>query len=151
MLLQIMPEQVIQFKELIRYAVEDVVPKVQGETRSKLNNVLSRLMLGEMTAWLAYRKLDNGQKHTYGLVITRIVYDDITETKSLFVYFLTTFESIMAEDWLECFQPLRKFGLKHKCYRITGLVDSDTVLTRIKQLGGNGDERFISIPLGGSI
>ena len=147
MLLQIMPEQVIQFKDMVKEAIEAAIPPVPGESVEKLNNIMVKLLSGEMTCWIIYRKLEDGSKESIGLMITKRVYDDVTETCSLLIYCLYIYKASNDKDWIEGFEALRKFGSKFGCSRITGYIQEDLVMKRVLQFGGGVEYSFISIPL----
>ena len=145
MLLQIMPEQVIQFKSVIEDAVNSAIPKIPGESRSKMNNIIKLLLLGEMIGWIVYRKLDGGSKESIGFMITKIMYDDITETKSVLIYCLHTYSNATDKEWEEGFNALLKYGVKHGCVRISGYVSLDYLIDKVEYFGGTV-EQFISVP-----
>ena len=103
MLLQIMPEQVIEFRPLIEQAIEEAIPPIEGESPQKVNNIITKLLAGELVGWIIYRQLDSGRKKSIGFMITSIVYDDVTETKSLMIYCLYVYERSVVNDWIEGF------------------------------------------------
>lgn len=147
MLLQIMPEQVTRFRGLIEEAVEAAIPPVPGESLNKINNIMVKLLRGDMTCWIIYRVKDGGVKESIGLMITRRVYDDVTETCSLLIYCLYVYKASNDKDWIEGFEALRKFGAKFGCSRIIGYIREDLVMKRVIQFGGGVEYSFISVPL----
>ena len=146
MLLQVMPEQVIRLKPIIKEAVDKAIPPIKGESAQKFNNIMTGLLSGRFVGWIVYRQLA-GRKKSIGFMITTIVYDEVTETKSLLVYCLYVYERSVANDWIEGLEALEKYALSKGCVRITGMIMDDALLRRVVMLGGGVDYHFISIPL----
>ena len=147
MLLQIMPEQVIEFRPLIEQAIEEAIPPIEGESPQKVNNIITKLLAGELVGWIIYRQLDSGRKKSIGFMITSIVYDDVTETKSLMIYCLYVYERSVVNDWIEGFEALEKYARSRGCVRVTGMIMEEALLRRVYMLGGGVKYHFISIPL----
>ena len=147
MLLQIMPEQVIQFKEVIRAAVDASLPETPGESANKFNNILQKLLIGEMTGWIIYRR-EEDKKKTIGFMITTIEYNDITETKSLLIYCIHVYGMSNDKDWVEGFRALEAYGVKHKCTSLTGYMLRDSFLKRAYQFGAEV-RQLVIVPFSG--
>ena len=144
MLLKLMPEQVSEYWDGIKFAVEEALPPVVGETPEKMNNILMALLNGEMDCWVSYRKEESG---VVGFVITTITHDSCSDTTNLLLYVIYGMDQTKGVDWIEGYQALRKFALSKGCHRIIGYTTSDKVIKIAKKFGNDSVFSFISIPL----
>ena len=148
MLLRLLPDQVAKYWDEIKGAIEASLPPVVGESDDKMNNILSTILVGGMDCWLSYRKLKEGFEVT-GLLVTTVVVDNCSGTRSLLLYVLFSPEGVELgnDGWAEGFEALSKYGKSVGCNRITGYTDVDYVIEMAETLGGEARYKFVSVPI----
>ena len=148
MLQQIMPEQIPAFWEPIKETLRKALPAVPGESENKFNNILTKLLEGVMTCWVAYKVVD-GEKVSNAIVLTIPIIDVLSETKSLLVYALATIneESGSFQDYQEGILALKKYAKSTNCNRIVAYVDDEYLINMIRRIGGITNYSFVSFSL----
>jgi len=146
MLTKLLPDQVSAFWDVIKFAIEESLPPVVGEGPDKMNRILTTLLCGRAQCWASYNKVDETRKFE-GLVVTKIVLDEISNTKNLLIYCLYGYEEVNKKSWLEGLKTLVKFATAQDCSRIIGYSDVPLLLRLAERLGGETKYSFVSIPL----
>ena len=146
MLTRLLPDQVSNLWSIIKYAVEESLPPIAGESPNKMNNILTALLCSKAQCWMSYTKSGEGNKFE-GLVITEITHDDISDTKSLLIYCLYGFEEISKSSWTGGMKALVKFAASRGCSNITAYSEVPSIISLVERLGGEAKYRFIKIPL----
>jgi len=143
MVQQIMPEQIPEFWEAAKEAVEIAIPDVYGESPQKMNNILSSLLDGAMILWVNF---ESAERKTNGLFITKIVEDDITEVKSLLLYCLHTYYAVSPLNWAEGWEAMRKYGMSLGCKRMIAYTDVPFIIDEAKKVGGTVSYTYLDMP-----
>ena len=146
MLTRLLPDQVSNLWSIIKYAVEESLPPIAGESPNKMNNILTALLCSKAQCWMSYVKSKEGNKFE-GLVITEITHDDISDTKSLLIYCLYGFEKASRKSWTGGMKALVKFASSRGCSSITAYSEIPSIISLVERLGGETKYRFIKIPL----
>ena len=141
-----MPDQVSNFWDIIKYAIEESLPPIAGESPDKMNKILAALLIGKGQCWASYDKGDKGNKFE-GIVITKVLYDDISDTKNLLIYCLYGYEDVSKESWLSGFKSLVKFATGQDCSQIIGYTDIPLILKMVERFKGETKYTFVRIPL----
>ena len=146
MLTRLLPDQVSNLWSIIKYAVEESLPPIAGESPNKMNNILTALLCSKAQCWMSYVKSKEGNKFE-GLVITEITHGDISDTKSLLIYCLYGFEKASRKSWTGGMKALVKFASSRGCSSITAYSEIPSIISLVERLGGETKYRFIKIPL----
>ena len=148
MLQMIMPEQIPAFWGSLEEMLRKALPIIPGETDEKYNNILTKLLEGVMTCWVAYHEED-GEKISNGIGITMVINEIITETKSLLIYAMATLEGKNAslQDYQEGIEALRKYAKSLGCNRVTSYTDNEYLVNMAKNIGGVSSYTFIAFPI----
>ncbi len=146
MLTKLMPEQISAFWNIIKYAIEESLPPIVGESPDKMNKILAALLCGKAQCWASYDKTEKENRFE-GIVITNIVEDSISDTKNFLIYCLYGYENVDKKNWLNGFKSLVKYATARGCSRIIGYSDVPLILRLVKRLGGETKYTFISLPL----
>lgn len=146
MLTKLMPDQIANLWNIIKYAVEESLPPIANESSNKMNNILTALLCGNALCWVSYTKSE-GESKFEGLVITKITYDDISNTKSLLIYCLYGFEVASKRSWTDGMKALVKFAASQGCSNITAYSEDPSIISLVERLGGETKYRFIRLPL----
>ncbi len=146
MLTKLLPEQISQFWDIIKYAIEESLPPIAGEGPDKMNKILTSLLSSKSECWASYTV--NGKERRFeGIVITKIQYDDISDTKSLLIYCLYGYETADRSSWTAGLKALVKYAASRNCHRIIGYTEVPFIVDVVRRLGGEAKYTFISLPV----
>ena len=146
MLTKLLPEQVTRYWDILRPAIEESLPPVAGETPDKMNRILAALIGGSLHCWVSSQIKDE-RRILEGVMVTRILHDDVSETKSLLIYCLYGYDIISGNGWKSGFAALAKWAKSIGCSRIVAYSDVPRILDIVEKLGGDTRYHYISFPL----
>jgi len=146
MLTKLMPDQISNFWDIIKYAIEESLPPIVGESPDKMNKILAALLCGKAQCWTSYDKTE-GENKFEGIVVTRVTYDDVSDTKNLLIYCLYGYETVNKSNWLSGFKTLVKFAIGQGCSQIVGYSDVPLILKMVERLKGETKYTFVRLPL----
>lgn len=146
MLIKLLPDQISNFWDIIKYGIQQSLPPVAGEGPDKMNKIFTSLLSGKAQCWASYENTNNGKRFE-GIVVTRILYDDVSDTRSLLVYCLYGYDRIDNKSWRDGLKVLIKWAASRNCNRIIAYTSVPEILKLVQRLGGSTEYRFISIPL----
>jgi hypothetical protein len=146
MLTKLMPDQISNFWDIIKYAIEESLPPIAGESPDKMNKILAALLIGKAQCWASYEKTESENRFE-GLVITKVIYDDASDTRNLLIYCLYGYEKVSKSNWISGFKSLVKFAIGQKCNQIIGYSDVPMIIDLVKKLGGSTQYTFVKLPL----
>jgi len=146
MLVKLLPDQISKFWDVIRYAIEESLPPVAGEGPDKMNKILMSLLSGKSQCWASYVR-EEEQPRFEGLVVTKILYDDVSDTKNLLIYCLYGYDRVNRTTWKNGLKTLVKYAIGKNCHRIIGYTDVPFILETVKRLGGDTRYIFVSLPV----
>jgi hypothetical protein len=146
MLTKITPDQVASMWDVIRDAIEKSLPPISSEDKNRMNNILTSLLCGKSHCWMSYVK--NEDKNIFeGLLITRIIYDDISDCKNLLIYCIYGYEFVGRSSWTEGLKTLVKYAAGLGCSNIVAYSSVPSIISLIDKLGGDTSFKFIKLPL----
>ena len=143
MLLKLLPEQVVNYWDMIEEGLEANLPPIVGEVPEKMSNILEALITDEMQCWVSVRE---DTKEVVALLLTTVVEDKMSKSRSLLLYLVWTFKQSRASDWIEGFQGAQKFAKLMKCHRVISYATEPQVL-KIAEKFGADFQTFISFPV----
>ena len=142
MLIRMTPEQISEYWEQLEFAIAESLPPTVGESHDKMNNILMALLESRMQAWASYSLKESSAKVS-GFVITQVMDDTASKTRSLLIYCLYGYEEVDKKEWMEGLQALRKYKDSVGCRRIIAYSNIDNIISLVKRLGGNTDYTFL--------
>lgn len=146
MLTKLLPDQISKHWDIIRYAVEQSLPPIVGGSPDRMKKILTSLLCGKAHCWASY--IVDGDVRTFeGIVITRIFYDDVSDTRNLLIYCLYGYEGVDKLSWTTGLKALVKFGRSKNCKRIIAYTDVPYIIELVNKLGGDTSYTFVSLPL----
>jgi len=146
MLTKLLPEQISKHWDIIRYAVEQSLPPIVGGSPDRMKKILTSLLCGKAHCWASY--IVNGDVRRFeGIVITRIFYDDVSDTRNLLIYCLYGYEGVDQLSWTTGLKALVKFARSKNCKRIIAYTDVPYIIELVNKLGGDTSYTFVSLPL----
>ena len=146
MLTKLMPDQISTFWDIIKYAIEESIPPIVSKNPNRMNNILASLLCGKAQCWASYVRNENENRFE-GIVITKILYEDISDTKNFLIYCLYGYENVDKESWSNGFKSLVKYAISKGCSQIIGYSDEPLIFKVVKHLGGEAKYTFVSLPL----
>lgn len=142
MLTKLLPDQISKFWDVIKYAVEQSLPPTVGEHPDKMNRILSSALCGKVDVWVSYTKKESSRFE--GIVLTRILYDDASETRNLLIYCLYGYGDVSSESWIEGLGAIAKYAKARKCSSVIAYTDIPYVIDLAKKLGAESSYTFIT-------
>ena len=150
MLIRLLPDQISQFWNVIKYAIEQSLPPIAYEHPDKLNRILSAAISGKVEVWVSYTKTQEVNK-LEGVVVTKILYDDASGTKNLLIYCLYGYEKVNSDSWLIGLTALVKYAKSRGCSQIISYSDIPHIIDIVKYLGGEARYTFLSFDVNKSV
>lgn len=152
MLVRLLPEQVSKHWDIIKFGIENSLPPIAGEHPDKMNRVLSSLLSGKASCWMSYVKDAEAQKITFeGFVITKLLYDEVSDTNNLLIYCLYSFTNIENSTWINGLSKLAKYAESKGCTFIIAYTDVEHLINIANNLGADTRYTFISINVNESV
>lgn len=144
MLTLLLPEQVSEYWNIIKYGIESSLPPTIGESPDKMNRILSSLLCNRLQCWASYKKVED-KIVLEGIVVTKILYDDGSDTRNLLIYCLYGYKEVGKGSWLEGLKALAKYANAKRCSRIIAYTDVPYIVDIVKKLGGEAKYTFVSL------
>lgn len=145
MLTRLLPEQISAFWPIIKYAIEESLPPVTGEHPDKMNRILSSALSGGLDVWASYERKD--EVKIDAIVITKLILDDASGTKSLLLYCLYGYTDIPEESWKKGIESMIKYAKSCGCSRMVGYSSIPHIISMAGNFGANTEYTFISFGL----
>lgn len=145
MLTQLLPDQISKFWDIIRYAIEESLPPTVGEHPDRMNRILSSLLCYKIQCWISYTRGDVTKFE--GLVLTRVLYDDATDTKNLLIYCLYGYGETNVQTWTGGLLSIAKYAQSKGCTRIMAYSDVPYIVSLAEKLGGEAKYTFLSFDI----
>lgn len=143
MLNRMTPEQVSKFWDIIRYGIEQSLPPIATNDEDKMAYLLSCALSGKVDVWASYVKEDEKIKFE-GIVVTRLLYDDVSNTRNLLIYCLYGYTLVDKNSWFDGIEVLIKYARSLNCHQIIAYSKSPNVIKIASKLGANTDYTLIS-------
>ena len=131
MLVRLTPNQIPSMWEAIKYAAVKSGRLNKDEMPRYLNKLLNDLLSGNAQCFV---KL-NEKRILSGIILSKLIEDNLTNDKSLLIENLYSFEPVTQESWLEGLDIIGKFAVANECITITTYADSEKVYEILKMMG----------------
>jgi hypothetical protein len=136
MIVRMAPEQIAKMWEYIRPGIMETMLPVADQNHETIQRVLRSLLSEDMQLWLGLEDPEDfSEKSIYGVMVTTIYCDLISETKSLVIYSLFETRSIPPAVWLYGMNKLKDFGTAMDCKQIIAYTDIPRIIELAKSLG----------------
>ena len=143
---QLLPDQVSNSWDVVKHAIEASTPPTTTWTPNMLNKILTSLLCGKAQCWFGY--VVKGEERKLKVVlVTNILYDDISDTRNLLIYSAYSYEDTDRSDLLSGFKTLVKYAASKNCKNIVAYSNVPSIINLAKRLGGETSQTFISLPL----
>ena len=143
-LVKLTKEQVTDYWEVIKPAIELSIPPTVKRTPDYMVNILWAILMEKIDCWVLLSKPDGGDMYVIGT--TAITIDEATGQRNLLIYSLYGMVDNVPKDvWLEGFESLRKQAKAMKCASITGLTNVKRVKQLVTMLGGDASFNLVKM------
>ena len=143
MLNKMLPDQISRFWDQIKYAVEQSLPPISSDHPDRINRVLAAALGGTVDVWASYTREEEKIKFE-GIILTKILYDDVSDTRNLLIYCVYGYVPISKESWLEGLVALTKYARSENCLQIIAYTNVPFIVDKAKYLGAECVWNFIS-------
>jgi len=142
MLLLLMPEQISPYWEDIKEGIEKTLPSgIPGRSQ----RILTGLLSDRVQAWVSYQREDKAVVD--GVVLTRIVEDDIDGTRDLLIYCLWAIDETHESTWTVGLKALLDYGRGKGCSRAIAYSDVPMIVGLTKLMNGEARYAFLTWPI----
>jgi len=146
MLVMLLPGQIPDRWEMIKFGVERALLPTVDVTPEVINNILMSLLDGSAQCWVEYR-VEGEKSIVYGLLITTVTEDFLSGTRNLLIYALFGTRPIDDIIWVEGLETLTKFARFNRCKKVTAYSNVERIEEIVESLGGKVEWKFISFPV----
>lgn len=147
MLLRLMPDKISEYWEMIKLALHETLPPVVEESPEKLNRIFEALLEGDMHCWVSAHE-DDGHAIFEGIIVTGVLNDSYSMTKSLLIYTVYMFtKNSTGMSWDEGIEKLLLFAKGLGCYRVIAYTQNELIANFIERAGGDVSWKFLSLPV----
>ena len=143
MLVKLLAEQIARRWNTIKQALSDSLPPIATGTLEGFNNILEKLLNGEMQCWLSCEGSE-----VRAVVVTAFI-EDFSGPKSLLIYCFVRvgIDELDSGEFSDIFNTLKKFAVSKECVDICFYTMLEGFVKMAKRFGGNADYRYASIPV----
>jgi hypothetical protein len=136
-------DQVSTHWDIIKYAVEQSLPPLTVDHPDRLNRILSSMLKGQTQCWASYTK--NGNERRFeGIAVTKIIYDDASNTRNLLLYCLYGYDDITSQSYIDGLTALAKYAEANNCAQAVAYTNVPKLVELANNLGGNTEYTFIT-------
>jgi hypothetical protein len=150
MLTRLLPEQVSEFWDVIKFGIEHSLAPIAGEHPDKMNRVLASLLSGTAQCWASYVK-DEGNVKFEGILVTKMLYDEVSDTKNLLLYCVYGYTNVEQSTWINGLVKVTKYAKAKGCSNIVAYTDVPYLIKIASDLGANTKFTFISFNVNESV
>lgn len=128
MLLRLLPDDMKNRWEEIKFAIYESLPLHTGERNNLMTDILTSILTEHLTVWVSYQVKD--KVSIIDSIATTMFAYELDKTKNLVIYTLYGYEHIPDESWIEAFDALLKWGTLHQCANLVWYTDNPQILKK---------------------
>lgn len=136
MLVRSLPNQIPHLWDAIKLAAISSNHIEEKDRQFYLNRLLNALLSDKAQCFV---RLDEDRK-LLAVEVTRIVLDEVTGEKALFLESLYSFKPVSDDEWRKDFEVAKKFAISQGCKKITTYATTERVYELAESVGFK--ERF---------
>jgi len=127
-LIRLESRQVTEFWETLSPYIAEALPQYVRLTGDSLNNILAAVLAGKAQCWVSYG-IEEKSLVLYGTVITTIVVDELSMTRTLLIYALTGTQDYLDDSiYVRGIQSLMKFAKSEGCQFLVAYSNVDRLV-----------------------
>jgi hypothetical protein len=130
------PEQIAKMWEYIRPGIMETMLPMVDQNHETMQRILRSLLSEDMQLWLGLEDPEDfTEKSIYGVMVTTIYCDLISESKSLVIYSLFETRDIPPMIWSLGMRKLNDFKNAMGCSRLIAYTNIPRIIELAKSLG----------------
>jgi len=134
MFIKLLPEQLVKFWDMIRFAIAETFMPRNSCTNAHLQAILTSLLSGKMQCWMAFEKAE-GERKFIGFIITRIGEEPAIKERCLYVDSIYAFDKVPESVLFRGQKILESFAVKNNCKSIVALTESESIVKLAERNG----------------
>jgi hypothetical protein len=131
MLIRLLPQQIVKFWDMVRFAIAETFMPRKSCTNEHLQWILSRLLASKMELWMAFTK----DKKFLGFVTTRIGTEQGNGEKVLYIESAYAYQGVPEDMLFAGIKTLESYAKKNNCKTLVAMTESDRVCKLTAKLG----------------
>jgi hypothetical protein len=136
MILRMAPEQIANLWDNIRPGIMQTMVPVADQKHESIQRVLRSLLAEDMQLWLGLENPDVvDDTSVYGVMVTTIYADLISDTKSLLIYSLFETRPMPPAIWAVGLRKLKEFAAMTHCTNIIAYTDDPRIVQLTQSMG----------------
>ena len=145
MIIKLLPAQITELWDSIRFGVINAIAPLIDPTPDNIQDILCQLIKQDMQCWCVYGE----DKKIYGYIITSISIDVNVNFRTLLIYSVFLYEQAPMDMWEEGMRIVEEFAKTNSCSRIVAYTANPNILSIASKNGYNSDYTYIVKELGG--
>lgn len=139
------PEQIMEHWPEIKECINSSLPPHIKDNPETMLHIQESLLVGNLECWIGYEP--GNISKMYVVATTNIVTEDISQTRNLLVYTLTTLNPHPREIWEEALAYLSRYAKSKNCTNIIAFSNLPEVENIVNRVGGISNWRLLYFPL----
>jgi hypothetical protein len=145
MVTRLLPEQITEYWNIIKFAVENSLPPIASHASDRMNKILESLINETMQCWIMY---EEGEVRKLQVIsVTTVLQDYYSEDRSVLIYSIYGFTDLTNEIWTEAWKTVSLWGKSINCQKIIAYTDVQKVKDMAIKFGGDANYTLLSFPL----
>lgn len=134
MLIKLLPEQLVKFWDMIRFAIAETFMPRGSCTSEHLRWMLANLLSGRSQCWMGF-KLDDGERKFIGFLITRITVEQAIGERVLSLDHIYAYQGVPTELFASGLTVIEEYARKNNCKSLIGLTENERIIGLSQRAG----------------
>ena len=139
MLVQLLPDQVMHYWDLVKEALENTLPPYVTDSDKKMEEMQMSFLMCKAVFWIYV----NSEPRVIFCLTTRVIEDEFTGSRSLEITSIFSYSKIMGEEWIDGLETIKKYAKGKNCTKIIAYTDEPLVIKITQKLGFEAKYTFI--------
>lgn len=134
MIIKLLPEQVVKFWDMLRFAIAETFMPRNSCTNQHLQAILANLLASKAQCWMAFDK-PGPERKFIGFMVTRIGEDPAIKERCLFIDSIYAFQMVPENIMFHAQETLEKFAKQNNCKSMATMTDADRIVKLAERNG----------------
>jgi hypothetical protein len=135
----------MQYWPQIKECINAALPPHVKDSADSILHIQESLLVGRLELWMGYEPGD--QTKVYAVATTCFVTDEVSLTKNLLVYTLSTLNPHPQDIWQESLQYLSRYARSKNCANIIAYTSQKEIESLVQRIGGNLEWKLVFFPV----
>lgn len=132
MLIRLIPDQVEERWERFAPAIARALPPTVSGTKRAMVNILEAILLEKLVVWII---TDEDQERIFGIVTTKLDYEEVSKTRNLLIYTFTSFGETHYTQMKDAIKTLKKYAVSENCTYIEAYTANERLMNFLEETG----------------